>query len=134
MCIRDRLLSEQSVRVTVCVATEYGQEVMEESQWIEVRVGRMNQEEMEALIHAKDWLAVIDATHPYAKEVTENIKNACEHQGREVLRLLRNSNERTDQIHYVDSTEEAASYLNETAGNIFLNTGSKDLSIIHILL
>lgn len=122
------LLSAHSIAVTVCVATEYGQEVMEESQWIEVRVGRLNQEEIEALIRAKDWLAVIDATHPYAKEVTENIKNACEHQGREVLRLLRDRNERTEQIHYVDSTEEAASYLNKTAGNIFLTTGSKELS------
>lgn len=122
------LLSAHSIAVTVCVATEYGQEVMRESELVTVRVGRLTQEKMERLIQSKDWLAVIDATHPYAKEVTENIKNACERQGREVLRLLRNSNERTDQIHYVDSTEEAASYLNETAGNIFLTTGSKDLA------
>lgn len=122
------ILSAHSVKVIVCVATEYGQEVMQESELVEVRVGRMNQEEMEVLIQSKDWLAVIDATHPYAKEVTENIKKACEHQKREVLRLLRNSSERAEHIYYVDSTEEAAEYLNQTEGNIFLTTGSKEIA------
>lgn len=122
------ILSAHSVKVTVCVATEYGQEVMQESELVEARVGRMNQEEMEVLIQSKDWLAVIDATHPYAKEVTENIKKACEHQKREVLRLLRNSSERAEHIYYVDSTEEAAEYLNQTEGNIFLTTGSKEIA------
>lgn len=122
------ILSAHSVKVIVCVATEYGQEVMQESELVEVRVGRMNQEEIEVLIQSKDWLAVIDATHPYAKEVTENIKKACEHQKREVLRLLRNSSERAEHIYYVDSTEEAAEYLNQTEGNIFLTTGSKEIA------
>lgn len=127
------LLSAHSIAATVCVATEYGQEVMRESDLITVRVGRMNQEEMERLIQSRDWLVVIDATHPYAREVTENIKRACEGQGREVLRLLRSRTQRTNaipaaQIHYVNSTEEAASYLNETTGNIFFTTGSKELS------
>ena len=122
------ILSAHSVKVTVCVATEYGQEVMQESELVEARVGRMNQEKMEVLIQSKDWLAVIDATHPYAKEVTENIKKVCEHQKREVLRLLRNSSERAEHIYYVDSTEEAAEYLNQTEGNIFLTTGSKEIA------
>ena len=126
------LLSEH-LCVTVCVATEYGQEVMQESELVKVRIGRLNQEEMECLIQSKDWLAVIDATHPYATEVTENIKNACERQNKEVLRLLRDSDTQAEyisavQIHYANSAEEAASYLNETAGNIFLTTGSKELS------
>ncbi len=127
------LLSAHSIAATVCVATEYGQEVMRESDLITVRVGRMNQEEMERLIQSRDWLVVIDATHPYAREVTENIKRACEGQGREVLRLLRSRTQRTNaipaaQIHYVNSAEEAASHLNEMTGNIFLTTGSKELS------
>lgn len=127
------ILSAHAIRSTVCVATEYGQEVMLESEMVEVRVGRMNQEEMEGLIEAEDWLAVIDATHPYATEVTENIKKACEHQNREVLRLLRSESRSPEyisekQLHYVDSTEEAAAYLNQTQGNIFLTTGSKELS------
>ena len=33
------ILKEHAIRSTVCVATEYGQEVMQESEGIEVRVG-----------------------------------------------------------------------------------------------
>lgn len=130
-------LSAHAIHSTVCVATEYGQEVMQESKGIEVRVGRLNQEEMEQLIQSKDWRAIVDATHPYATEVTENIKKACERQNREVLRLLRSRDRQPEQIsteeipieriHYVDSAKEAAEYLNETRGNIFLTTGSKEL-------
>lgn len=138
------ILKEHAIRSTVCVATEYGQEVMQESEVIEVRVGRMNQEEMEQLIQSKEWLAVVDATHPYATEVTENIKRACEHQNREVFRLLRSRDRQPEQLlseripqeqllpeqmYYVDSAKEAAAYLNETKGNIFLTTGSKELPV-----
>lgn len=138
------ILKEHAIRSTVCVATEYGQEVMQESEGIEVRVGRMNQEEMEQLIQSEEWLAVVDATHPYATEVTENIKRACEHQNREVFRLLRSRDRQPEQLlsdwipqeqllpeqmYYVDSAKEAAAYLNETKGNIFLTTGSKELLV-----
>ncbi len=122
------ILCAHSIKVTVCVATEYGQEVMEESSLTEIRVGRMNQEEIERLVASRKWLAVIDATHPYAKEVTENIRNACKAQNTEVLRLIRSESEYVENIHYVDSVEEAATYLNEASGNIFITTGSKELS------
>lgn len=147
------LLSRRGIFVTVCVATEYGQEVMEqENDYISVQVGRLTGAEMEALIGKKDWRAVVDATHPFAEEVTKNIAEACKKQGREVLRLLRedeniksgsweeetsseenssrpgqDTREETTKIIYVDSTQEAAAYLNQTAGNIFLTTGSKEL-------
>lgn len=138
------ILKDYAIRSTVCVATEYGQEVMQESEGIEVRVGRMNQEEMEQLIQSEDWLAIVDATHPYATEVTENIKKACECQNREVFRLLRSRDRQpeqllseripqeqllSEQMYYVDSAKEAAAYLNETQGNIFLTTGSKELPV-----
>lgn len=122
------ILCTHSVKVTVCVATEYGQEVMKESELAKIRVGRMKQEEIEELVSSKDWMAIIDATHPYAKEVTENIRNACERKNREVLRLIRDRSERVEGIRYVDSMEEAAAFLNTAKGNIFITTGSKELS------
>lgn len=121
------ILASHGISVTVCVATEYGQEVMADSERITVFVGRLNQQEIEALLQKKPWDAVIDATHPYAAEVTENIRKACENQGKEVLRLVRGEGEKEEYVHYVDSTEEAAVYLNKTQGNIFLTIGSKEI-------
>lgn len=122
------ILASHGISVTVCVATEYGQEVMADSERITVFVGRLNQQEIEALLQKKPWDAVIDATHPYAAEVTENIRKACENQGKEVLRLVRGEGEKEEYVHYVDSTEEAAVYLNKTQGNIFLTIGSKEIA------
>lgn len=126
--------SGQELLVTVCVATEYGQEVMEESPYVTILVGYKNQSQIEALLREKSWRAVIDATHPFAREVTENIRSACQSCGREVLRLLRETNKEMEVeqkespwIHYVNSPAEAVSYLNTVSGNIFFTTGSRDL-------
>lgn len=126
------ILLRNEIAVTVCVATEYGKEMMkqQDNQLLTLCTGRMNVSEMERLAGEKDWLAIVDATHPFAEEVTKNIAAACQSQGKEVLRLLR---ERADDagwnqdIKFVDSVEEAAAYLNQTSGNIFLTTGSKSL-------
>lgn len=128
-----RMLAETLCRhgrkVTVCVATSYGQEIMEEAPNLKIRTGRMQQAEMETLIASRSWEAVVDATHPYAREVTEHIRAACSRQGREVLRLIRPALQRTQEEHivYAESVKEAARYLNQKTGNIFFTTGSKEL-------
>lgn len=124
------ILCRHQRKVTVCVATEYGQEVMEETPGLKIHTGRLQQAQMEELIASRDWEAVVDATHPYAAEVTENIKKACSRQGRKVLRLIRPALPEIQQgagIVYVDSLKEAAEYLNQNSGNIFFTTGSKEL-------
>lgn len=126
------ILLRKGIAVTVCVATEYGQEMMEQTdnQRLTLQAGRMDVSEMERLVKEKEWLAIVDATHPFAEEVTQNIAAACENQGREVMRLLREPADDIGQdqkILFVDSVEEAALYLNQTTGNILLTTGSKSL-------
>ena len=126
------ILLQNGIAVTVCVATEYGQEMMEQqdNQRLTLCTGRMDVSEMERLAEEKDWQAIVDATHPFAEEVTRNIAAACKNRGREVMRLLREPAEdigQNQKILFVDSAEEAAVYLNQTVGNIFLTTGSKSL-------
>lgn len=142
-------LIENEIAVTVCVATDYGQEVMEqeeENPLLKVHRGRLDLPQMEKLIGSRSWSAVVDATHPFAQQVTKNIAQACANQGCKLLRLLRQKEEKMDseegrqqenqtgashipqaKIIYVDSVEEAADYLNQTQGNIFFTTGSKEL-------
>ena len=142
-------LLENQIAATVCVATDYGQEVMEqeiENPLLEVQRGRLDLPQMEKLIGSKSWTAVVDATHPFAQQVTKNIAQACANQSCKLWRLLRQADEKMDskeggqlenqtgalhmpedKIIYVDSVEEAAVYLNQTQGNIFFTTGSKDL-------
>ena len=60
---------------TVCVATEYGETLLPAG--AEAHVGRMDSGEMEALMRAGGYSLAVDATHPYAVEVTEHIRAAA---------------------------------------------------------
>ena len=122
-------LEERQIPAMICVATEYGESVLEEYAQLEVHRGRMDQEDMRKLFEEKRPEVVIDATHPYAVEVTKNIRTACEKGGRTYIRVVRKSEEykKYGKNIYVDSAAEAARYLSGTAGNIFLTTGSKEL-------
>ena len=108
---------------TVCVATEYGETLLPEG--MKVHVGRLDAGEMEALM-ADGYTLVIDATHPYAVEVTENIRAASERTGLPYLRLLRQS-DGEDLCHKAENMAGAAEMLEQLPGNVLLTTGSKEL-------
>lgn len=122
-------LDAAGVAANICVATEYGESLLPAGKNLKVSHERLNQEQMEQLMENLGNVLVVDATHPYAAKVTENIRGACEHTGKEYIRLLRESQEAdlSDCI-CVDSVAEAVQFLSNTKGNIFVTTGSKELS------
>lgn len=146
------LLCENGIPHLISVATEYGKQLCPEHMLARVVQGRMNTEEMAAFLTKEQIDLVIDATHPYAVEVTENIRQAVHErskQGQAVkyLRYVRetntdepasvrsdtpfddNSYEDKRMIHYYGSAEECEQALHSVAGNILLTTGSKELSV-----
>ena len=128
-----RMLSEclcrNKIAHTLCVATDYGEEVLEPSEYAHVLQGRLDTQQMEDLIRREQCFVVVDATHPYAVEVSKNIRKACERTKMKYLRFLRDKESvidvRSDVL--VSSATEAAAYLNGQEGAIFLTTGSKEL-------
>ena len=124
-------LAVAGIAHTLCVATEYGEIVLKEHPLVKVRKGRMNQEEIEVYIKAGNFGAVVDATHPYAEVVTQNIKNAMQDMDIPYLRLKRESNVTSsyEKIHYFKDSVSCAKALEKTDGNILLTTGSKELSV-----
>lgn len=122
-----RFLSSRGVFVHGCTATDYGKKALEENQFLKVQAARLTQEEMEELMREVSPEMVLDATHPYAAQVTGNIGRACENTGFPYVRILRASQEGSSGTVYVDSPEAAVEYLNDKEGNILLTTGSKEL-------
>ncbi len=120
-------ISESGLCADVFVATEYGKEILPEQPGLTIHKGRLDEAEMEAQL-TKGGL-VIDATHPYAREVSANLKAACQKRQARYLRLLRPSGERDlSGCVMVESAAEAARWLQNTDGNVLLTTGSKELS------
>lgn len=114
-------LRKNNISHTVCVATEYGAEILGGGS---VRVGRMDAKEMKRFFDNSRVKLVVDATHPYAERVTENIKASC---NCKYIRVLRRDGEGEGKSFM--SAADAAKYLEGTSGNILITTGSKELAL-----
>lgn len=121
-------LASQPVAVTACVATEYGETLLPHAEKINVSAKRLTSEEMEDLFRRESFDLVLDATHPYASVVTENIAESCAATKTEYLRLLRDDAGDKNQGVYVEDIAGAVDYLSGTEGPILLTTGSKELA------
>lgn len=119
---------KHKIPVTASVATEYGESVLSERESSEVLVGRMDGLQIEKLLQNNSYALVIDATHPYAKEVTNNIRTACQRTETEYIRIIRESLDMPGLI-YVNTMEEAAAYLNLAGERALITTGSKEIRV-----
>lgn len=118
-------LSDLGASVTVCVATEYGTEEQGQYGGVTVLTGRLDSDAMAALLPG--FALCVDATHPYAVEVSKNIRAACGKTGVPYRRLLREASE-TDGAVVVPDAAAAAEYLSHTEGKVLLAIGSKELA------
>lgn len=122
-------LSGQQIPVTACVATEYGETLIRENEYLKVHAGRMDREQIRAFLRERGALLAVDATHPYAAVVSRNVSQACQEEGVEYIRLIRESGKADpEHVIQVDSVKEAALYLAGQEGRILATTGSKELA------
>lgn len=121
-------ISEFDVSLHVSVATAYGASLLPQGKHVIVHTKRMEEGNMEAFLQQYYIQMVIDATHPYATAVTDNIRQACTAQHVPYWRVVRPDDTYTDCVT-VDTMEEAVDVLSQTTGTIFLTTGSKNLDI-----
>lgn len=126
-------LANQPIEITLCVATEYGENLLPKAENLHTKQGRLSKEDMEIFLTEENFVCVVDATHPYAEIVTENISAVCEKINVKYIRLLR-EDICGENVICVSSASEAADYLKNTVGNILLTTGSKELSVFQNLV
>ncbi len=139
-------LAQAGIECDVRVATEYGQIVMPQLDRVNVHVGRLDANEMYEAAR-NGYAAVVDATHPFATEVSANIRKSLETLDVPYIRLARkmdivtdtaqeneggntgNRNSGNGHVRYFADYEICAAALESTDGNILLTTGSKELGI-----
>ena len=122
-----RLLAEfcasHAIPCTICVTTDYGAALLPEA--VTVQIGRLDAEAMCRLLRSRHDTLVIDATHPYAREATENIRLACARQGVPCQRLVRRRETVSGEI--VGTMAEMLALLNACDDTILSTLGSKSL-------
>lgn len=119
-------LSTSNIEADLYIATEYGQQFVEELSNLSINKKRLNKEQMIELFQKNNFDFIVDATHPFAKIVSQNSKEAAELCNIKYYRIVRNT-EKNEYCTYFDRIEDIISYLDKTEGNILLTTGSKDL-------
>lgn len=119
----------KNIPADVSVATEYGAEMLTENEFVRILTGRLSTYQMQELMCREKYILIIDATHPYAAEVTANIRKASENTGIPYYRLIR----KTSPVSYGERTysiDEMISLLNENDDIILSTLGTKELDAL----
>lgn len=134
-------LAKNKIPCEVCVATSYGSQLLSDSDFLHVRQGRLTMPQMLSLLSEGNFSAVIDATHPYALEVSQNISEAIKQYDEAIppgdvkkrpplLRFNRQGATKAASpvCTFFPSVSDCLPALKSTSGKILLTTGSKNLS------
>lgn len=125
--IAEWLSARGTCAVTVSSLTEYGGSLVDGLPNVESLTGRMLPPDMEALIRARGFTCVIDATHPFATGISASIADTCATCDAPVVRVLREGEPEGPWVA-VDSADDAARHAARAEGAVLLTTGSNDLS------
>ncbi|MWC30622.1 precorrin-6A reductase [Paenibacillus sp. MMS18-CY102] len=98
---------------------------------LDVRVGRLTEDEMVSQFTNEEYAAVIDASHPFAEEAHRNAMQAAKCAGIPYIRFERASlvYDNHPGLTVVPGYEEAALEAKRRQGSVMLTTGSKTLHI-----
>ena len=121
----------KSLDITISVASEYGREILDENlpPEIEINSKRLDQNELEKFMRAREIKILVDASHPYAENISMNAIEVCRKNSWNYIRYERPEIESHGKIYHAANYLEAARKSRELGQNIFLTTGSKTLEI-----
>lgn len=132
------LINQYTDEIVVSTATEYGYEIYKEFKAKHFNYEPLNAEGFKELINKFGITVFIDASHPYASEVSKNLINVCEHMNIDYIRyerksffdnLSRNNIEKEgskEDVIFVEAYEELQEVFNKIEGNILNTTGSNN--------
>jgi len=124
-------LLEKDYKVTASVVSVYGKMLLTQHKNLTINDNPLDEQALEKYLKANDIHVFLDASHPYAVNMSKNAMEVCQklfipyiRYERQATRLLN-----YDKIHVVKSYEEAVKTAAALGKNIFLTTGSRNLKI-----
>lgn len=121
-------LLQEGHDVTASVVSKYGEELLQNYSGIKINDKPLNEDELVEFISANNVEVLVDASHPYAANASQNAMNACHRADIPYMRYERQQSPLDyDKAYYVADYAEAAQKAAELGHNIFLTTGSRNL-------
>ena len=129
------LLLNRGFDVTASVVSDYGRKLLETCAGIKINDKPLDKDGLEEILRGENFNFLVDASHPYAKNISANAISAANAAQIIYIRYERAEiNFAYEKIFPVDSYEAAAIKAAELGKNIYLTTGSRNLKIFADLL
>lgn len=119
---------KKNLKAVITTTTDYGASLLPDHPHLIKKIGRYNQQGLEDLINEYSVNLIIDATHPYAENVSRNIIEVSRKLDIDLYRYER-PREKNTHGKYFDTYDEMINCLKEKDGKILLTIGSKDLEL-----
>ena len=121
-------LLQVGYEVTASVVSSYGEKLLKQYPRLIINDKPLDEEALEDYIRQHGVRLFVDASHPYAANVSENAMRACRAANIPYIRYERASVPVDyDKAYPVESYEEAASTAARLGTTVFLTTGSRNL-------
>ena len=121
-------LLQAGYEVTASVVSSYGEKLLKQYPRLIINDKPLDEEALEDYIRQHGVRLFVDASHPYAANVSENAMRACRAANIPYIRYERASVPVDyDKAYPVESYEEAASTAARLGTTVFLTTGSRNL-------
>ena len=118
------------VEVTASVVSGYGKTLLSRYEGIKINDRKLDEGELAEILSTGEFTTLVDASHPYAVNVSHNAMAACHKAKVPYIRYERESLPLTyEKIFHVEDYEAAAVKAAQLGKNIFLTTGSRNLKI-----
>ena len=128
-------LSDKKFDVTASVVSDYGRKLLETCAGIKINDKPLDKDELETILREGDFKFLVDASHPYAKNISSNAIEAANAAQIDYIRYERAEIDFAyEKIFRVAGYEAAALKAAELGKNIYLTTGSRSLKIFVDLL
>ncbi|MDD3115541.1 MAG: precorrin-6A reductase [Anaerovibrio sp.] len=123
-------LLHQGYQVTASVVSQYGESLLQAYEGMEINCESLDAAGFEAYFCRQGIELFVDASHPYAADVSQNAMQACSRAGIPYIRYERQQTPlEYDHAFYVQDYRQAAVKAAELGDRIFLTTGSRNLGV-----
>ena len=123
-------LLQNNHKITASVVSNYGKKLLEQYPKIKINDKKLNADELEKILREENFDGLIDASHPYAENISQNAIYACKNAEIFYLRYERAETEITyNKIFHAENYQQAAKISSQLGKNIFLTVGSRNLKI-----
>ena len=126
-----KYLLDKNYKVMASVVTDYGKNLLPQHENLIINDHKLDEMAMQKCLEEQRIKVFVDATHPYAVNVSQTAMQVCKKLNIPYIRYERKVTPLPsyDKLHVVKTYEEAAEVAMQLGENIFLTTGSNRLEL-----